>query len=87
MGLNKKALFKFLCSVVLLGLNGIMASHIALNNYEIVFLRNLIGLVLLAAIFFAALLLGEKMTVLQIIGAVCIIGGAMIAQRTKELPQ
>ena len=37
MGLNKKALFKFLCSVVLLGLNGIMASHIALTSYEIVF--------------------------------------------------
>ena len=53
MGLNKKALFKFLCSVVLLGLNGIMASHIALTSYEIVFLRNLIGLVLLAAVFFA----------------------------------
>ena len=38
---------------------------------------------LLSAVVFAALLLGEKMTVLQILGAVCIIGGAMIGELIK----
>ena len=37
----------------------------------------------LSAVVFAALLLGEKMTVIQIIGAVCIIGGAMIGELIK----
>jgi len=31
-------------------------------------------------VVFASLLLGEKMTALQIIGAACIIGGAMIGE-------
>lgn len=34
----------------------------------------------LSAVLFAAILLKEKMTVMQIIGAVCIIGGAMIGE-------
>lgn len=34
----------------------------------------------LSAVVFASLLLGEKMTALQIIGAACIIGGAMIGE-------
>jgi len=37
----------------------------------------------LSAVVFAALLLGEKMTLIQIIGAVCIIGGAMIGELVK----
>ena len=37
----------------------------------------------LSAVVFAALLLGEKMTVIQIVGAVCIIGGAMIGELIK----
>ena len=38
----------------------------------------------LSAVVFAALLLGEKMTVIQIIGAICIIGGAMIGELVKS---
>ena len=37
----------------------------------------------LSAVVFAALLLGEKMTFIQIIGAACIIGGAMIGELIK----
>ena len=37
----------------------------------------------LSAVIFAALLLGEKMAIIQIIGAVCIIGGAMIGELIK----
>ena len=33
---------------------------------------------------FAALLLGERMTPVQILGAVCIIGGAMIGELVKR---
>ncbi|MBR2402966.1 MAG: EamA family transporter [Lachnospiraceae bacterium] len=39
---------------------------------------------LLSAVVFAALLLGERMTIIQIIGAVCIIGGAMIGELVKS---
>ena len=38
----------------------------------------------LSAVVFAALLLGEKMTALQIVGAACIIGGAMIGELVKK---
>lgn len=37
----------------------------------------------LSAVIFATVLLGEKMTIVQIIGAVCIIGGAMIGELVK----
>ncbi len=37
----------------------------------------------LAAIIFAALLLGEKMSAAQYIGPVCIMGGAMMGELTK----
>lgn len=37
----------------------------------------------LSAVLFAALLLGEKMTAIQYLGAVCIIGGAMIGELVK----
>ena len=37
----------------------------------------------LSAVVFAAVLLGEKMTAVQIVGAVCIIGGAMIGELVK----
>lgn len=49
--LDKKALIKYLCALLLFGLNGIVASRIAMSSYEIVFLRTLIGSVLLIAIF------------------------------------
>ncbi len=38
----------------------------------------------LSAVVFAALILGEKMAFVQIIGAVCIIGGAMIGELVKH---
>ena len=37
----------------------------------------------LSAVVFAAILLNERMTIVQIIGAVCIIGGAMIGELIK----
>lgn len=37
----------------------------------------------LSAVLFASLMLGEKMTVMQIIGGICIIGGAMIGELIK----
>ena len=47
-----KALTKYISSLLLFGLNGIVASHIPLNSYEIVFFRTLIGSVLLIILFF-----------------------------------
>ena len=38
----------------------------------------------MSAVVFAALLLGERMTPVQILGAVCIIGGAMIGELVKR---
>lgn len=52
--MDKKALIKYLSALLLFGLNGIIASHIAMNSYEIVFLRTLIGSVLLLGIFLTA---------------------------------
>lgn len=49
--IHKKALIKYLCALLLFGLNGIVASHIAMSSYEIVFMRTLIGSILLIAIF------------------------------------
>lgn len=48
---NQIALLKYLAALLLFGLNGIVASHIAMNSYEIVFLRTLIGSALLISIF------------------------------------
>lgn len=49
--MDRKALLKYLLALLLFGLNGIVASHIAMSSYEIVFLRTLIGGVLLVIIF------------------------------------
>lgn len=49
--MNKRAFIKYLSALLLFGLNGIVASHIALNSYEIVFLRTLIGSILLLFLF------------------------------------
>ena len=46
-----KAFIKYISALLLFGLNGIVASHIPLNSYEIVFLRTLIGSVLLIVLF------------------------------------
>lgn len=49
--IDKTALIKYLCALLLFGLNGIVASHIELDSYEIVFLRTLIGSILLIVLF------------------------------------
>ncbi len=49
--MDKKALTKYLCALLLFGLNGIVASNIPLGSYEIVFLRTMIGSILLIALF------------------------------------
>jgi len=47
----KKAYFKYIASLLLFGSNGIVASYILLNSYEIVFLRTLIGSLFLILVF------------------------------------
>ena len=49
----KPAFYKYIAALLMFGLNGIVASHIALTSYEIVFTRTLIGSMLLALIFLA----------------------------------
>lgn len=49
--MDKKAFLKYLSALLLFGLNGIVASQIALSSYEIVFLRTCIGSILLAVLF------------------------------------
>ncbi len=49
--MDKKAFIKYLSALLLFGLNGIVASNISLSSYEIVFLRTLIGSVLLVVLF------------------------------------
>lgn len=48
---KKLAYFKYILSLLLFGLNGIVASHITLSSYEIVFTRSLIGSLCLILIF------------------------------------
>ena len=50
----KKAYFKYIFALLLFGSNGIVASNIHLSSYEIVFLRTLIGSLLMIGIFAAA---------------------------------
>lgn len=47
----KTAYIKYLLALLLFGSNGIVASQISLNSYEIVFLRTLIGSILLIILF------------------------------------
>lgn len=49
--MDRKAFVKYLCALLLFGLNGIVASQISMTSYEIVFLRTLIGSILLAVLF------------------------------------
>lgn len=49
--MDKKAFIKYLCALLLFGLNGIVASFISLSSYEIVFLRTMIGSALLILLF------------------------------------
>lgn len=47
----KTLYFKYVVALLLFGSNGIVASYILLNSYEIVYLRTMIGSVFLIAIF------------------------------------
>lgn len=49
--MDKKAFLKYISALLIFGLNGIVASNIALNSYEIVFMRTLIGSILLIVLF------------------------------------
>ena len=49
--MERKAFIKYISALLLFGLNGIVASHIPLSSYEIVFLRTLIGSILLIVLF------------------------------------
>lgn len=49
---NRKSYFKYFTALLLFGSNGIVASRIALDSYEIVLLRTLLGSALLIALFF-----------------------------------
>lgn len=59
---DKKAYFKFIFSLLLFGINGIVASHINLTSSEIVFLRTLLGSIFLIIMF---VLTGGKFHVKQ----------------------
>ena len=48
----KRAYIKYLLALLLFGSNGIVASYILLNSYEIVFTRTLIGSAFLIVVFF-----------------------------------
>jgi drug/metabolite transporter (DMT)-like permease len=56
------AYFKYFAGLLMFGMNGIVASYIALSSYEIVFTRTLIGSLLLIAIF---VLIREKVHLLK----------------------
>ena len=47
----KNAYFKYVVALLLFGSNGIVASYIVLNSYEIVYLRTLIGSIFLIFVF------------------------------------
>jgi drug/metabolite transporter (DMT)-like permease len=47
----RRSFFKYIASLLIFGLNGIVASGIALNSYEIVLTRSLLGSMVLALVF------------------------------------
>ncbi len=49
--MNKIAFIKYISALLLFGLNGIVASHIEMSSYEIVFMRTLIGSIFLIILF------------------------------------
>ena len=55
----KKSYLKYFTSLLLFGLNGIVAGQIEMNSYEIVLLRTLIGSLLLVTVF---LISGNRFT-------------------------
>jgi len=57
-----KSYFKYILALLLFGSNGVISSHIALSSYQIVWLRTMIGSILLIALF---LLVKGRFTFLQ----------------------
>ncbi len=57
--IEKRSFIKYILALLLFGTNGIVAEFITLNSYEIVFLRTMIGSILLIVIFFLS---KEKLT-------------------------
>jgi drug/metabolite transporter (DMT)-like permease len=49
--MHNRDTFKYLAAVILFGSNGVVASHIAMSSYDIVFTRTLIGALFLVAVF------------------------------------
>lgn len=49
--MNVRAFVKYLVSMLLFGMNGVVASHIPLNSYEIVFFRTFIGSLFMLLMF------------------------------------
>ena len=58
----KRAYLSYFLALLLFGSNGVVASFIHLDSYEIVFLRSVLGTILLLAIYF---LTGYKITALR----------------------
>lgn len=56
------ALIQYIISMVMFGANGVVASFISLDSYEIVFMRTVIGGLVLTGIFF---LTGHRLTVFK----------------------
>lgn len=56
----KRAYIKYILALLLFGSNGIVASHIALNSYEIVLFRSLVGCLFLIVVFLVS---GQKFEV------------------------
>jgi len=59
---TKKDYLKYFAGLLLFGSNGIVASHIALTSYEIVFLRSVLGSLLLIVLYFIT---GHRFTALS----------------------
>ncbi len=55
----KQAFIKYILALLLFGTNGIVANHISLSSYEIVYLRTFIGSIFLILIFLSS---GKKFT-------------------------
>ena len=68
---------KYIAALLLFGLNGIVASYITLNSYEIVFLRTLIGSILLIAIFLITKSKTQFYMYKRQLGSISVSGAAM----------
>lgn len=78
----KKDYLKYFLALLLFGSNGIVASYISLNSYEIVLLRSLLGSAMLIAIF---LFSGRKWTALGNKRGLCYIALSGVAMAADWL--